>query len=48
MLSQLESFKGIFGLGIEIDLHIGNKKYVKDFPETNYYEINDVEIEGGN
>lgn len=38
MLSELESIKGPFGLGIERDLYTGNQKYIKDFPETDYYE----------
>lgn len=38
MLSELESIKGPFGLGIERDLYTGNQKHIKDFPETDYYE----------
>ena len=43
MLSELESIKGAFGLGIERDLYTGNQKYIKDFPETDYYVQADEE-----
>ena len=36
--SELQSIRGQFGLGIERDLYTGNKKYVKDYPETDYYK----------
>ncbi len=41
MLSELESIKGPFGIGIERDLYCQSQKYIKDFPETDYYEKKD-------
>lgn len=44
MLSELESFKGAYGIGIERDLYTGNKKYLKDYSETDYYEDNSIDL----
>ena len=44
MLSELESIKGPFGLGIERDLYTGNQKYIKDYPETDYHINSSTEM----
>lgn len=44
MLSELESFKGPYGIGIERDLYTGNKKYLKEYSETDYYENNSIDL----
>lgn len=42
MLSELENYKGPFGIGIERDLYT-NAKYLKEFSETEYYIKNTKE-----
>ena len=38
MFSEFESLKDSFGVGIERDTYTSNQKYIKDFPETDYYQ----------